>query len=98
MEDISRIFAEETDAELIQNLLDQLFTKNEIEMIRQRLKIATMLRKGTPQHAIAKEIKASLCSITRGSKMLKVENSTLAYIVDKYLIDDGDNKNWNSYL
>ncbi len=88
MEDISRIFAEETDPELIQNLLDQLFTKNEIEMIRQRLRIATMLRKGTPQHTIAKEIKASLCSITRGAKMLKVESSALAYVVDKYLIDE----------
>lgn len=93
MEDISRIFAAETDPELIQNLLEQLFTKNEIEMIRQRLKIATMLRNGTPQHAIAKEIRASLCSITRGAKMLKVQDSTLAYIVDKYLIENNTKNN-----
>ena len=64
------------------------FTKDERDMIWQRLKIVTLLKKKIPQYEIAKILNASLCSITRGAKELKKPNSALSTIVDKYLINN----------
>ena len=66
----------------------ELFTKDERDMIWQRLKIVTLLKKKIPQYEIAKILNASLCSITRGAKELKKPNSALSTIVDKYLINN----------
>ena len=74
--------------EFIKKLLTELFTKDEQDMIQQRLRIVTLLRRKMPQYEIAKHLNASLCSITRGAKELKKEDSALAIIVDKYLIHD----------
>ena len=41
-----------------------------------------------PQYEIAKSLNASLCSITRGAKELKKQDSALAVIVDKYLMNN----------
>ena len=88
MELLAHILATETDEEFIKKLLSELFTKDEQDMIQQRLRIVTLLRRKMPQYEIAKHLNASLCSITRGAKELKKEDSALAVIVDKYLIND----------
>lgn len=88
MKELAHILALENNEEFIEKLLKELLTKNEQEMIIQRLKIVTLLRKKEPQYEIAKELKASLCSITRGARELKKEDSALAAIVDKYLINN----------
>ncbi len=78
----------ETNDEFLKELLMELFTKDERDMIWQRLKIVTLLKKKIPQYEIAKILNASLCSITRGAKELKKPNSALSTIVDKYLINN----------
>lgn len=88
MKQLSHILAVETDEGFIEKLLTELFTKDEQEMIKQRLKIVTLLKKKMPQYEIAKHLNASLCSITRGAKELKKSDSALGVIVDKYLVND----------
>ncbi|TKZ31011.1 Trp family transcriptional regulator [Brachyspira catarrhinii] len=88
MEILAYILASETNEEFFQELLKELFTKDEREMIWQRMKIVTLLKKKIPQYEIAKMLNASLCSITRGAKELKKPNSALSFIVDKYLMND----------
>lgn len=88
MELLAYILAMETNDEFLKELLMELFTKNERDMIWQRLKIVTLLKKKIPQYEIAKILNASLCSITRGAKELKKPNSALSTIVDKYLINN----------
>ena len=92
MEILAYILASETNEEFFQELLKELFTKDEIDMIWQRMKIVTLLKKKIPQYEIAKMLNASLCSITRGAKELKKPNSALSFIVDKYLMNDEDFK------
>ena len=92
MEILAYILASETNEEFFQELLKELFTKDERDMIWQRLKIVTLLKKKIPQCEIAKMLNASLCSITRGAKELKKPNSALSFIVDKYLMNDEDFK------
>ena len=88
MELLAYILAMETNDEFLKELLMELFTKDERDMIWQRLKIFTLLKKKIPQYEIAKILNASLCSITRGAKELKKPNSALSTIVDKYLINN----------
>lgn len=88
MELLAYILAMETSDEFLKELLMELFTKDERDMIWQRLKIVTLLKKKIPQYEIAKILNASLCSITRGAKELKKPNSALSTIVDKYLINN----------
>lgn len=88
MELLAYILASETNEEFFNELLMELFTKDEREMIFQRLKIVTLLKKRIPQYEIAKMLNASLCSITRGAKELKKPNSALSFIVEKYLINN----------
>lgn len=95
MEILAYILASETNEEFFQELLKELFTKDERDMICQRMKIVTLLKKKIPQYEIAKMLNASLCSITRGAKELKKSNSALSFIVDKYLMND---ENFNRSL
>ena len=88
MELLAYILAMETNDEFLKELLMELFTKDERDMIWQRFKIVTLLKKKIPQYEIAKILNASLCSITRGAKELKKPNSALSTIVDKYLINN----------
>ena len=88
MELLAYILSSETSEEFFQELLKELFTKDERDMIWQRMKIVTLLKKKIPQYEIAKMLNASLCSITRGAKELKKPNSALSFIVDKYLINN----------
>ena len=88
MELLAYILAMETNDEFLKELLMELFTKDERDMIWQRLKIVTLLKKKIPQYEIAKILNASLCSITRGAKELKKPNSALSTRVDKYLINN----------
>ena len=64
MELLAHILATETDEEFIKKLLSELFTKDEQDMIQQRLRIVTLLRRKMPQYEIAKHLNASLCSIS----------------------------------
>ncbi len=85
--ELSKILATETDEKFIEKIFVELFTPDELHMIRQRLKIVTLLKCKIPQYEVAKKLNASLCSITRGAKELKNPESALGKIADKYFVD-----------
>jgi len=66
-----------TDKE-IEAFFKELLTKSEIETLSKRWRILNMLKDGCTQRDIAKELKVSLCKVTRGSKILKDKKSVLA--------------------
>ncbi len=90
MKQLARILSKETDELFIENVLIELFTPDEMDMIRQRLKIVTLLKCKIPQYEVAKRLNASLCSITRGAKELKKPDSALSVITERYLIPESD--------
>jgi len=48
-------------------LLHALFTPQELEELPKRLEIFKQLKKGTPQHDIAKKVGVGIATVTRGS-------------------------------
>ena len=77
-----------TEAE-IESFFKELLTKSEIETLSKRWRIMEMLQDGVTQRDIAKELKVSLCKVTRGAKILKDKNS----ILTRHLIKEKNNGN-----
>ncbi len=69
--------------EIMKKLLTELFTPSEIKDITLRWQLLKMLAEGISQREIASTLGISLCKITRGSKILKDENSILNIILCK---------------
>lgn len=90
MKQLAKILANESNSDFIENLIIELFTSDEQGMIKQRLRIIALLRTKMPQYEIAKKLNASLCSITRGAKELKKQDSALGKIADNYLVPEMD--------
>ena len=59
----------------------EILTKSEVETLSKRWRILKMLKDGKSQREIAKELKVSLCKVTRGAKILKNKNSVTAKIL-----------------
>ena len=51
--------------------LEEIHTPSELKDLALRWRLLKMLHQGRPQREIARELKISLCKITRGSKILK---------------------------
>ena len=81
------IFAKETNIYEIRKLFEELLTPSELTDISKRWYLMKELYKGTPQRKIAKEMEISLCKITRGSKILKQNNSAFRKILSE-MYDD----------
>jgi len=58
----------------IEDFLVALFTPQELEYIPKRLEIIRLLKKGTPQHLIAKKLDMGIATVTRGSRELKINH------------------------
>ena len=87
---ISSILASETNSEVISGFMIELLTSAELETLSKRWQILKMLKEGITQREIAKELKVSLCKVTRGSQILKKKNS----ITNRYLNNNkGEIKN-----
>ena len=59
----------------IENFFKELLTESEIEILSKRWRILELLKEGKTQREIAKELKVSLCKVTRGAKILKNKNA-----------------------
>ena len=70
------------------NFIIELLTKSELETLSKRWQILKMLDAGRTQRDIAKELKVSLCKVTRGSHILKNKKSIIA----AYLTKEKDNE------
>lgn len=81
LQEIIDIFAETTDKNEMRKLFSELFTASEEKDIAKRWYIMKELYKGTPQRHIAQDMEVSLCKITRGSRILKDEESAFRKIL-----------------
>lgn len=56
------------------DFLAAIFTPTEREHIPKRLELVRLLKKGVPQHEIAKKLNMGVATVTRGSRELKNNN------------------------
>ena len=71
----------------IEQFLTEMLTESELSVLSKRWRILNMLSEGITQREIAKELNVSLCKVTRGAKIIKLNNN----IVNKYLIKEKEN-------
>ena len=81
IKEIAQIISEIEDAQLLEEFLYSILTKNEVENVSSRWEIVKRLEQGISQRKIAKALHLSLCKITRGSRELKKENSPIKKIL-----------------
>ena len=67
--------------EKMQRLFEELFTQKEKYDFALRWRLMKDLYDGKPQRDIAADLKISLCKITRGSKILKQEDSCMLELI-----------------
>lgn len=87
LEELTEIFAKTTDKRKIRKLFEEILTKSEIKDIEKRWYLMKELYKGVPQRKIAKDMEISLCKITRGSEVLKQDDSEFKQILSA-MFDD----------
>lgn len=83
LDEIVDIFAQESNRFVVRKLFSELFTDSELRDIEKRWYLMKELYKGTPQRKIAKDMEISLCRITRGSKILKQDDSRFREILSE---------------
>ena len=86
IEQISNIISKMNSAE-IEQFFTELLPESELSVLSKRWRILNMLSEGITQREIAKELNVSLCKVTRGAKIIKLNNN----IVNKYLIKEKEN-------
>lgn len=59
------------DKRSLRDFLEGILTPKEMLEIPRRLQVIKMLKKGIPQHQIAKELGIGIATVTRGSKELQ---------------------------
>lgn len=67
---ISLLLSIKTEKEM-REFLSGLLTPKEIEELPKRIQIVRMLKKGIPQHTIAKRLGVGVATVTRGSKEIQ---------------------------
>lgn len=71
------------DIDELKSFFDEILTQGEREDLSLRWKLLKELQSGMTQRKIAERYGISLCKITRGSKILKKENSVVLKILNK---------------
>ncbi len=82
--ELERIFADITDYREMTALFEELFTPRELNDLTLRWQLLKDLYAGQTQRNIALNYRISLCKITRGSKVLKKQGSTIRKILDSH--------------
>jgi TrpR family trp operon transcriptional repressor len=82
-EELIRVFAEIKDVKEMDAFLREIFTPKELADLELRWQLLKELNEGQTQRSIAARHRMSLCKITRGSKVLKAENSLIKKILDR---------------
>ena len=75
--------SETTSPEVMQKLLTEILTPAEYASLCRRWSILRQIHAGRTQRAIAADLHASLCNITRGARILRSEQSVAAQILCK---------------
>lgn len=79
--ELCEIIASEDDPKAVRRLLGELLTPSERRDVAKRWFLMKELYLGKPQRRIAEEMGISLCKITRGSRVLKQDNSEFRRIL-----------------
>ncbi len=82
--DLLKVFTEITDPGQMETFCREIFSSKELKDLALRWQLLKELHEGQPQRRIAARHRISLCKITRGSKILKQENSVTKKILDTY--------------
>lgn len=82
LKEICHLLSQNNDEEFLYNFFDCLFTSNEMVDFAKRWQLVKELDSGVTQREIAKKYNMSLCKITRGSKMLKSDDSAFRKLLD----------------
>jgi TrpR family trp operon transcriptional repressor len=80
-DDLIDVFAGISDPEEMRSFIEEILTPKEIQDLALRWKLLQELDRGETQRSIASRYGISLCKITRGSKILKNDQS----VIKKYL-------------
>ncbi|MDO9515245.1 MAG: Trp family transcriptional regulator [Syntrophales bacterium] len=80
-DDLTKVFTQISDFEEMKSFIEEILTPKEIQDLALRWKLLQELGKGETQRSIASKYGISLCKITRGSKILKKDQS----VTKKYL-------------
>jgi len=81
LREMAAALAAVSDPSKMERLLDELFTPAEQKTLELRWGLLKLLSLGVPQREIASRLGISLCKITRGSKLLKNEDSVLSELI-----------------
>ena len=84
IDEISELIALSSDKEQIKGYLKSLLTPSEVKGIALRWEIFKGLYEGKTQRTVAKELKASLCNVTRGARELKQTDSAVRKFLKEY--------------
>jgi TrpR family trp operon transcriptional repressor len=69
--ELCKLFAAIDTPQEADDLLQDMFTPQEVESLCERWQLIQQLASGKPQRDIAKDLNISISKITRGSRMLK---------------------------
>ena len=91
IEEITNFILKLNSKEEAQAFLKEMLSEAEMSALSKRWRILSMLAEGRTQRDIVKELKVSLCKVTRGSKLLKDKNS----IITKHFMENSNYGNNN---
>lgn len=91
IEEITNFILKLNSQEEAQAFLKEMLSEAEMSALSKRWRILSMLAEGRTQRDIVKELKVSLCKVTRGSKLLKDKNS----VITKHFMENSDYGNNN---
>jgi len=84
LKQLSKALASTKDEALILDFFHSILTPSEISEVALRWALVMKIHDGKSQRAIAKELRLSLCKITRGSKELKKKDSSFKKMIEKW--------------
>ena len=91
IKEITNIILKLNSQEEAQAFLKEMLSEAEMSALSKRWRILSMLAEGRTQRDIVKELKVSLCKVTRGSKLLKDKNS----VITKHFMENSNYGNNN---
>ncbi len=91
IEEITNFILKLNSKEEAQAFLKEMLSEAEMSALSKRWRILSMLAEGRTQRDIVKELKVSLCKVTRGSKLLKDKNS----VITKHFMENSNYGNNN---
>lgn len=88
LSEIIEIFTSVSDKKDMRRLFEDIFTDAERTDLAKRWYLLKELYKGTAQRKIASDMGVSLCKITRGSRILKNDESIIRQILGQMFDED----------